>query len=142
MDPFLNQNLCIHRLVEEYEQHKTLIIAYDFDNTVYDYHNKGYVFRDVINALRECKRQGFILIVFTSCNDDRMDDIKAYLNKEEIPYDYINETPDFIPFKGRKVYYNLLLDDRAGLPSAFDQLQSILAHIRSIKATNNLTEIG
>lgn len=142
MDPFLNQNLCIQRLIDEYERHGTLIIAFDYDNTVYDYYKKDYKFFDVIHALREAKRLGCILTVFTSCNEDRMPEIKEYLAKEKIPYDYINDTPEYIPFKGRKVYYNLLLDDRAGLSAAFEQLQSVLAHIRSIKATNNLNEIA
>lgn len=132
-DYFLNDNNCIDRLVEEYKKYGQLIVAYDFDNTVFDYYQKGTTFNDVIELLKECKRQGFYLIVFTSCGEERFPEIKKYLGEKEIPYDSINETPDFIPFKGRKVYYNILLDDRAGLKSAYDQLWEAIFKIRGIK---------
>lgn len=57
-----------------------------------------------------------------------------YLVENNIPFDAINETPDFIPFKGRKVYYNILLDDRAGLSSAVEQLTRVIYQIRGEKA--------
>jgi len=139
-DPYLQDSNCIKRLVEEWEKYGSLIVAYDFDNTVFDYNEKGYTYNQVVELLRECKRQGFHLTVFTSCNDDRFDFIKDYLTKNDIPFDGINETPDFIPFKGRKVYYNILLDDRAGLSSAFTVLWNVIYTIRGRKANANLTD--
>lgn len=142
MDHFLNSKNTVNRLIYEYNTHKSIIVAYDFDNTVYDYHNKGFKYDDVINLIRECKREGFHLVVFTSCNDDRMEFIKNYLVENNIPFDYINETPDFIPFKGRKIYYNILPDDRAGLSSAYEDLWKLIYDIRGKRNTSNLTELG
>src|SRR3990167_9457073 len=110
MDYFLNDKNCIERLFNEWKKYGSIIVAYDYDNTVYDYYNKGYSYHKVIELIRECKQIGFHLTVFTSCNDDRFLEIKKYLEKNNIPFDGINETPDFIPFKGRKVYFNILLD--------------------------------
>lgn len=142
MDYFLNDKNCIDRLISEYNKYGSLIVAYDFDNTVFDFYKKGYAYDEVIALLRECKNMGFHLTVFTSCNDDRFPEIKEYLTKNNIPFDGINETPDFIPFKGRKVYFNILLDDRAGLSSAFQQLWTVIYSIRSNNATKNLADVG
>ena len=50
------------------------------------------------------------------------DEIKSILDKEKLPYNSINEDAPFIPFTGRKVYYNILLDDRAGLNQTYNEL--------------------
>lgn len=39
-DFFLSEENCINRLIEDYVKHGSLAIAYDYDNTVFDYHNK------------------------------------------------------------------------------------------------------
>lgn len=124
-DRYLSDKECIDRLLNEWEKYGMLIIAYDFDFTVFDYGNRGDKFDNIIALLRKVKKMGCHLVVFTSCDDDRFPDIKKYLNDNEIPFDSINETPDFIPFKGRKVYYNILLDDRAGLSSAYTILNEV-----------------
>lgn len=141
MDYFLNDHNCTLRLFDEYKKYGSLIVAYDYDNTVFDYHQRGDKFDEVIGLLRECKKMGFHLTVFTSCNDDRFPDIKKYLEENDIPFDGINETPDFIPFKGRKVYFNILLDDRAGLSSAFNILWNTIYSIRGQKATQFTNDI-
>lgn len=132
-DFFLDDSNVVSRLVEEYQRYGMLIVAYDFDNTVFDYYQKGYSFDCVIELLRECKTLGFHLTLFTSCNDDRMPEIKEYLKKNNIPYDSINDTPDFIPFKGRKIYYNHFLDDRAGLSSAYNVLKEVVFQVKNLK---------
>jgi hypothetical protein len=47
-DPYINDLRCIKRLISEWVKHKSLIIAYDYDNTVFDYHNLGYEFNGLI----------------------------------------------------------------------------------------------
>lgn len=139
-DPFLNDQACVDRLFWEWQKYGSLIIAYDFDNTVFPYTTANDKFPKVIQLLQECKRLSFHLTVFTSCNDDRFAEIKQYLTENGIPFDGINETPDFIPFKGRKVYYNHLLDDRAGLSAACDILWKVIYRIRGAKANLNVVE--
>lgn len=122
MDYYLNDANVTNRLITEWNTHEKLIIGVDFDNTLYDYNNKGLKFNDVINLLRECRKIGCYIVIFTSSEEDRYDFIKEYLNKKDIPFDKINEDIEFIQFKGRKIYYNILLDDRAGLNSAYNCL--------------------
>jgi adenosine deaminase len=135
MDYFLDDQNCTDRLFEEWKKYGSLIIAYDFDNTVFDYYNKGYTFTQVIDLLRKCYDLGFHLIVFTSCEENRYAEIQDYLRTNNIPFHAINETPSFIPFQGRKVYFNVLLDDRAGLSAAYKQLKNTVYSIYGYKIT-------
>lgn len=125
MDYFLDDKNCIRRLLIEWQQYGMLIIAVDYDNTLYDYYKQGRVFDDVVVLVRELKDLGCHITIFTSCNEDRFPEIEAHLKQLGVDFDSINETPDFIPFKGRKVYYNALLDDRAGLSAAYKQLKEV-----------------
>lgn len=129
-DPYADTKRCVERLLEEYNRYGQLIIAYDYDNTIYDYHKKGYIFDRVRRVLNDAHNLGFHLTVFTSCNDDRLDEIRHFLKKNGIHFDSINETPDYIPFRGRKIYYNHMLDDRAGLGSALEILETVIASVR------------
>lgn len=115
----------INRLVAEWTKYGKLVIAYDFDGTVYDFHKEGFTFKMVPELLRECKEQGAHLIVYTANSD--IEFIKNYLDANNIPFDYINENPPELNLpKGGKLYYNILLDDRAGLNEAYLQLQTAL----------------
>ena len=53
-DPYMNNDLCVERLVDNWKQHGRIIIAFDFDNTVYDYYEKNYTYTKVIDLLKEC----------------------------------------------------------------------------------------
>lgn len=128
---YLVPSECLRRLVAEYKKYGSLIVAVDFDNTLYDFHGVGDTFHNIIELLRLCKEFDFHITIFTSCNEDRYEFIRQYMKDNDIPFDAINETPDFIPYKGRKVYYNILLDDRAGLESAYKTLWTVITQIRS-----------
>ena len=69
-DPYLIENSSYKRLKDEYLKYGTLIIAFDFDSTVYDYHKKGDTFNNVINLLRKLKDYAY-LIVFTNSPPER-----------------------------------------------------------------------
>lgn len=132
MDFYLEQQNVVNRLVKEWKEHGELIIAYDFDNTVFDYHGEGHSYRKVTELLRTCKEMGAYLIVFTAASSARYNFIEKYLSEQNIPYDTINENKPGLPFPqaGSKVYYNILLDDRAGLESAYHTLRNALLEMQ------------
>lgn len=132
-DRYCYNNYVVKRLIDEWEQYGTIIIAYDFDNTVFDYHSVGDTFPMVISALRRAKSLGAYLIVTTCCDDKEIPRIANYLNENDIPWDIINDNAPFIPFQTRKIYYNHLLDDRAGLPSAISDLELVMDLVESRK---------
>lgn len=126
---YLSDKNCVDRLLEEYKKHGCLVVSYDLDNTVKDYHKKGHDYSEVIELIRECRKAGFYLIVFTAEEDTEK--VKDFLFINCIPYDAINENPPFWDKKGRKIYYNILLDDRAGLYSSYNQLKKVLRVINN-----------
>ncbi|NQX71315.1 hypothetical protein HQN90_35045 [Paenibacillus alba] len=131
MDFYLEDANVIERLVTEWKKYNNLVIAYDYDNTVYDFHRRGHQYHDVIQLLRECKAFGAHLVVFTASADANFPSIINYLEANEIPFDAINESPSFVPVAGgKKIYFNILLDDRAGLSSAYHCLQAALTIIK------------
>jgi vacuolar-type H+-ATPase subunit I/STV1 len=127
--PYLSDTACIYRLVDEYKKYGSLVIAYDFDNCVYDYHSKGHDYIEVIELLKQAKEINCYMVVFTAEKD--LDKVKNTLNELKIPFDEINENPPFFKSDARKIYFNLLLDDRAGLLSAYTQLKETINIIKN-----------
>lgn len=131
--PF-HQSTCINRLVDEYNKYQgKLVVAFDFDNTIFDYHNDGGDYSGVISLLKECSEEGFIMVLFTSNEDeDRLKWMLEYCKHYGIRVDYINESPIM---KTRKPYYNILLDDRAGLQESFGVLDALIYRIKNNHAS-------
>lgn len=127
--PF-NDYSCINRLVSELNTHGNLVIGFDFDNTIFDVHNNGGNYKDIIDVLRDCKSKGWTLCLFTSELDENWLKWKInYCKHFGIEPDYVNESPIL---KGtKKPFFNLLLDDRAGLQSAYTILKNILSYADS-----------
>ncbi|WP_044397932.1 hypothetical protein [Lacinutrix sp. Hel_I_90] len=116
------------RLKQDYLIHKSLFVAFDYDNTVFDFHNQGINYDKIIDLLRTCKSYGFTLILFTGNEGENLEVIKKDLLKRNIPFDLINENP---LMKTRKPYYNILLDDRAGLKDSYNTLKRLTDEIRN-----------
>lgn len=121
------------RLFNDYEKHGNLIVAFDFDNTIFNYHGAAdRTFFDVIHLLKECSALGFTMVLFTANEDEeRLNFCRTYCRNMEIRVDYVNESP---VMNTRKPYYNILLDDRAGLEEAYGILKFV---VEMIKERNN-----
>ena len=125
MLPYTKEEL-VNRLKEEREKYGKLFIAFDFDNTIFDYHNQGRNYSEVINLLRKCSDLGHTLILFTSNEDkERLDFMLAYCKHFKINVKYVNENPEVL-VGCRKPYYNVLLDDRSGFIEAFQTLSEAI----------------
>jgi len=137
-DPFISDYKAIERLVMDYMKHGKLIIAYDYDSTVFDFHKKGHTFDLVMKLLREC-RDYAQFIVYTHSNDDRHGEIIEYLDEHNLPWDTINEGIVWANGKAEgKLFYSHFLDDRAGLRSAYIILDKALDIIK--RNPNNIEE--
>ena len=129
MDFYLNSENSSNRLIEEYNKYGTLVVAFDFDDTVYDFHKKGRIYSDVIKLLQELKSINCYLICWTGQEDETF--VKGYLNDNRIPFDSFNENPPFHKSTSRKVYANAYLDDRAGLKQVFDELNNLVQTVKT-----------
>ncbi len=118
-----NPSFLLQRLIEQYEKQDKLIVAYDFDDTVKPYWcaDCGKV-QSILRRLRDNIDAYFI--VYT-CNKDH-EEIRDFLNKWDIPYDSINENAPFAPNVDGKLFYNVFLDDKAGLGEVVNTLDQFL----------------
>lgn len=129
-DPYLNHVRVIKRLKEELEKYEYLIVGFDFDDTVYDYHQKGYTYNGVIDLLKEAKSLGFILCLYTVEPDpDKLKWKIDYCKNLGIEPDYVNKSPVMIGTT--KPFFNILLDDRAGLYCSYIALKEIIEYANS-----------
>ena len=128
MDYYLNPRNSSVRLLDEYNKYGTLVVAFDFDDTVYDFHSKGRMYTDIITLLQNLKSINCYLICWTGNTNDVF--VKKYLDENYIPFDAINENPPFYKSPSRKVYANAYLDDRAGLRQVYDELNNIVLTIK------------
>lgn len=127
IDPYITRYPCSRRIEEEYKEHGSLFVAFDYDNTVFDYHGKGFTFPIVQHLLRRCKAAGMKLILFTAKEkDEDLAPIVEECRKQGYEPDYVNESP---VMNTRKPYYNILLDDRAGLGQAVMILNDVIEKI-------------
>ena len=69
MDEYLIPNAAFKRLLNDYNKHGSLVIAFDFDNTVYDFHNKGESYIKVIELLRRLDNINCEIVCWTARDD-------------------------------------------------------------------------
>lgn len=135
MDEFLIPNANFKRLYEEYKMYGSLSIGVDFDNTIFDFHKKGYRYDRVIDLVIRAQRLGNKIHIFTA--NPEHDKIKAYCEEKGIIIEGINTDGIKLSWISRKPFYSLLLDDRAGLISAVEDL-SMLINVLEIEAIDNI----
>lgn len=141
-DPYLLTINQVGRLVKEWKQHNGIIVAFDYDNCVFDYHKKGHSYEKVIKQLRSLGRMGCTLICFTCSDPSRFPEIRQHLDSLNLVYHGINIDPDNVPFKGRKIFYNVFYDDRAGLGQIYEVMTRVIqqiTHLMLVDIDNSLS---
>lgn len=135
-DPYTSDHMGVDRLLADHYKYKKLIVAVDFDDTVFDYHQQGHYYDWVFSLLRRCKKLGYYVTVFTASPVDRHLFIEEHMLSEGIKIDSINRNPIPLPYGNNgKIFYNILLDDRAGLGQACQILDEVLSRIESEELT-------
>ena len=132
-DPYFSTGRCIERMMGWYHKHGNLIVAFDYDDTVYDFWKKDFAYPDVISLLQECSDLGFTMILFTGHTDKDYETLKKDLADQGIRVDAINESTVKDEMFKKKVYCNILLDDKAGLGQAYDILRETVYRIQREK---------
>jgi hypothetical protein len=126
-DPYTRIAISVRRLIKEYKEHGKLIVALDFDDTVFDFHRAGHSYPKVLDLAARCSALGFYIVLFTGCDPKDYDTCKEFLAKRGVTVSSVNCNPVPLPFGNHgKPYYNILLDDRAGLGEACTVLESLL----------------
>lgn len=127
-DPYASQNRLKSRLRDELARYGKLIIAVDFDDTVYDTHRNGWEYWGVIDTLRAWqKTDKCYLICWTASDTDRYQFIYSHFKKLGIELDNINANAPWIAPKGQKIYANIYIDDRScGVQNCITILNELL----------------
>lgn len=136
MDYYLNKENSFNRLLDEYKKYDCIVVAFDFDDTVYDFHKKGRVYPKIIQLLRELKSINCYLICWTG--QQNLEFVKEYLYTKDIPFDSINENPPFYSSTSKKIYANAYLDDRAGILQVYSELKELVHKIKDKKEIINI----
>lgn len=108
------------RLEEHFLKYKTLIIAYDVDDTVRP--NYSSICDETIKVIKRCEEILHpIFIVYTA--NPHIEEVEAFLKNNDIPYDAINDYPKgmvsgFLRQEKKndpnlKLYYNIFLEDKS-----------------------------
>ena len=134
MDKYLKFDSSYDRLWAEYQKYGSLIVAVDFDDTLYDFHGTGESYELVRQLVRDLHKTNCFIAIWTGNQNTEF--IEAFLSENNIPYDSINDEAhvskkllgDSIP---RKLYANVYLDDRAGLNHVYNDLRRLLANLKS-----------
>ena len=139
-DPYTNEFRAAARLLNEWKKHNSIVIGVDFDGTMYDCHRENFSFPCLIQTIKRAQSLGAKLCVWTANADKEL--VERTWNELGLAYDYYNESPVKIHDNQVKPYFNLLLDDRAGLESALTVLIRAMSIYDSyiIKEKNNDTD--
>lgn len=128
------------RLIEEWLDHGKIVLAVDFDDTIYPWKFKTKEQKDklkeTINIIKLAQTIGCYTSIWSACDEKRFDEIRDYCTEVGIKVSSINENPIKLPYGNhRKMYYNHLLDDRAGLEQALDLLEYVCYRVKCDRIT-------
>lgn len=138
---FQTVNERVEDLLSRWEKHGALIIAVDFDDTIYNYSKNPILnFEPLHKLLRECVALKNKVVIYTARNKSRWHEVIEFCNDIDLKISGINE--DVIPLSEEnktcgKIYYNILLDDKAGLMQAYLILKETIRRIKLIYNDNN-----
>lgn len=136
---FTSAQVCADRLYTQYTKHPQLIIAVDFDDTCHPY-GEPFDTSEVYDLLKRAQAVGFQLVIYTASVASRFAFIEETVTKAGITIAGINKNllldMGTIGNSG-KIYYNLLLCDRAGLGQAMETLEILLDKIEKETTTND-----
>ena len=88
------------------------VLAVDLDGTLLedDFPNFGKPIAGMADELKKLRAAGWIICVWT-CRKDS-EELRVHLDKHDIPYDHINESPFKPPDNSDKIQADVYLDDK------------------------------
>lgn len=134
-DQYLKGGVSFKRLYDEYQKHGSLVIGFDFDGTVHDYHNVGASHEQVRQLLRDLKGIGCKCVCWTAYRDHKY--VKKFCEDNNIPCDGINTDGIPLPWECRKPFFSALLDDRAGLLQVYRELSALCTLVKPTENGGN-----
>lgn len=126
-DYYMSIKNCYNRLKEEFRKYGKLIFCVDYDDTLFDFHKKGRTYDCLIDLLKRWEPYSEV-IIFTANGEEKYPEMEEYLKSIGLKYKGIN-CDSSVKCNGRKVYANVYIDDRGGLPLVHSMLKMLIADI-------------
>lgn len=121
----------INKLVVAWIKYHKLIIYVDYDQTILPYEPFEYkLCENVVNTLKNARNLGAKVVLYTCRDNDRLNKALEYCHNIGLEFDDINPTEPFKEGYSQKQYYNILLDDKAGLIYSLEILQGAIIEYR------------
>ena len=127
MAHYLNNHTFFHRILEEYIRYGRLIIAADFDETIYNNWREEPNY-DICDLLKRWQPYADIIVWTCRSPEDYSFIMQICKGAGFIP-DHINEESDIANLDTRKIFANAVLDDRAGLKQVYEDLSELIEMI-------------
>jgi hypothetical protein len=122
------------KLLDVYEAHGKIIVGVDFDDTIFPMVDGREETEVRARWLRETLRQlleggAIVLCLYTVADPQSMIYKEALMDEWKIPPHWVNNSPVSPRGKCNKPFFNILLDDKAGLNEAVEVLKEFHAHL-------------
>jgi hydroxymethylpyrimidine pyrophosphatase-like HAD family hydrolase len=114
------------------KRYKRLFVGVDFDGTIVEsaWPAIGTIKPRTVELMDKLSKMGHCIIIWTARSGEQAEQAKQFLYEHDIPFDYFNENPED-PFhvegtQGRKLHFNLLIDDTAINVSDIERIFTLL----------------
>lgn len=130
-DRYFKTKYVVKQLIRNYKIHGNLILCFDFDDTIFDYHKRGDKHPKMIHLLQYLsdRPDEFRLILHTAREGELLKYAEDMCFVLDINPEVVNE--NLVMKENRKIFCNLMFDDKAGLG------QSYKAMIKFLKKTGH-----
>lgn len=135
MEKYLKEGESLKRLLKDYRDFGTLIVAVDFDDTLFDFCGEGYNCDKVKSLLQDLDAIGCEIAIWTANQD--VEFVEQYLKDNNIPFNCINEECptsekwlEGKEYRPRKIFAHAYLDDRAGLRQVYGELCEFIEEVK------------
>lgn len=127
------RNPLLVSLLKAYEDHGNIIIGTDFDDTIFPFNtDEDNVLRCKKTVLLLSKVKNYATICLNSVADAQSLVYKEHIMElYGIPPSYVNESPVKKWGECTKPYFNIYLDDKAGLNEALEVLEEFYEQLKT-----------
>ncbi len=125
------------RLLDEWIKYDKIIIALDFDDTIFPFNTKVSTQEEcniVIDIIKKAQTLGTIITINTASVPERFDFIRQYCKERGLEIASLNINSTSLPYGNNgKIYANIYLDDRGGLGQSLEMLQNVMSKYQEYK---------
>lgn len=124
----------LDRLIDAHTKYGSIIIAVDYDDTIFDYTAPNNTGDYVFNLVLKCKQLAKSRVILFTCREGlALDAAISSAKGKGLTFDAVNENlPEVVlGYVTRKPFYNVLLDDRSGLKETCEVLERFLEKVKN-----------